>query len=75
MKNVTLLVEVKMIDKENINVYNLSKEVEQMKRKIFLVILVLIITIVNLILFKNFYNAKISNNEVKANNYILENNI
>ena len=33
----------------------------QMKRKIFLVILVLIITITNIILFKNFYNDKIEN--------------
>ena len=32
-----------------------------MKRKIFLVILVLIITITNIILFKNFYNDKIEN--------------
>lgn len=46
-----------------------------MKRKIFLVILVLILTIVNLILFKNFYNEKISNNEVKESNYIIENNV
>lgn len=46
-----------------------------MKTKIFLVILVLILTIVNLILFKNFYNEKISNNEVKEKNYIIENNI
>ena len=46
-----------------------------MKKKIILVFLILILTIVNLILFKNFYNAKISNNEVKENNYILENNI
>lgn len=46
-----------------------------MKRKIFLVILVLILTIVNLILFKNFYNEKINNNEVKESNYIIENNI
>lgn len=46
-----------------------------MKRKIFLIILVLIITIVNLILFKNFYNEKINNNEIKKSNYIIENNI
>ena len=46
-----------------------------MKRKIFLVILVLIITIVNLILFKNFYNEKTNNNEVKDSNYIIENNM
>ena len=46
-----------------------------MKKKIFLVILVLIITIVNLILFKNFYTEKINNNEIKEDNYIIENNI
>lgn len=46
-----------------------------MKKKVFLVILVLIITILNLILFKNFYNEKISNNEVKESNYIIESNI
>lgn len=46
-----------------------------MKRKMFLVILVLILTIVNLILFKNFYNEKINSNEVKENNYIIQNNI
>ena len=43
-----------------------------MKKKIFLVILVLILTIVNLILFKSFYNEKISNNKVKGTNYIIE---
>ena len=32
-----------------------------MKKKIFLVTLVLIITITNIILFKNFYNDKIEN--------------
>ena len=36
-----------------------------MKRKVFLVILVLILTITNFILFKNFYNTKINNNETK----------
>ena len=46
-----------------------------MKTKIFLVILVLILTIINLILFKNFYNEKINSNEVKENNYIIENNM
>ena len=46
-----------------------------MKVKIFLIILVLILTIVNLILFKNFYDEKISNNKVKENTYIIENNI
>lgn len=46
-----------------------------MKIKIFLVIFVLILTIVNLNLFKNFYNEKITNNEVKGNNYIVENNV
>ena len=46
-----------------------------MKRKMFLVILVLILTIVNLILFKNFYNKKINSNELKENNYIIQNNI
>lgn len=46
-----------------------------MNKKIFLVILVLILTIVNLILFKNFYNKKINSNEVKENNYIIQNNI
>ena len=46
-----------------------------MNKKIFLVILVLILTIVNLILFKNFYDEKINNNEVKESNYIIENNI
>lgn len=46
-----------------------------MNKKIFLVILVLILTIANLVLFKNFYNEKISNNEVKESNYIIENNI
>ena len=49
-----------------------------MKRKIFLVILVLILTIINFILFKNFYNTKINNkqiNEIKQNNYKIENNI
>ena len=46
-----------------------------MRRKIFLVILVLILTIVNLILFKNFYNEKISNNEIEEKNYVIENNI
>lgn len=46
-----------------------------MKTKIFLVILVLIVTIVNLILFKNFYDEKINNNEVKESNYKIENNI
>ena len=46
-----------------------------MKRKIFLVILVLILTIINLILFKNFYNEKINDNEIKKKNYIIENNI
>ena len=44
-----------------------------MNKKIFLVIIVLIITILNLILFKNFYNEKINNNEVKESNYIMEN--
>ena len=63
-----------MIDKENINVYNLSKEVEQMRRKIFLVILVIILKIVNLILFKNFYNEKINDNEIKESNYIIVSN-
>lgn len=39
-----------------------------MKRKIFLVILVLIITITNIILFKNFYNNKIENtNQIYEN--------
>lgn len=46
-----------------------------MNKKVFLVILVLIITIVNLVLFKNFYNEKINNNEVKESNYIIKNNI
>ena len=46
-----------------------------MKKKIFLVILVLILTIVNFILFKNFYNEKISNNEPKESNYIIKNNM
>ena len=46
-----------------------------MKRKMFLVILVLIITIINLILFKNFYNEKINSYDVKENNYIIENNM
>lgn len=44
-----------------------------MKRKIFLVTLVLILTIVNLVLFKNFYNEKINNNKIKESNYIVEN--
>ena len=43
-----------------------------MKTKIFLVILVLMITILNLILFKNFYNEKITNNKVKESNYIIK---
>jgi len=38
-----------------------------MKKKIFLVILVLILTITNFILFKNFYTAKTSNNEIIKN--------
>ena len=49
-----------------------------MKRKIFLVIFVLILTIINFILFKNFYHEKINNkqiNEIKEKNYIIENNI
>ena len=49
-----------------------------MKRKIFLVILVLILTIINFILFKNFYHEKINNkqiNQIKQNNYKIENNI
>lgn len=39
-----------------------------MKRNIVLVILVLIITITNIILFKNFYNDKIENT-----NHVYEN--
>ena len=46
-----------------------------MKTKIFLGILVLIVTIANLILFKNFYDERISNNEIKESNYIIENTI
>ena len=49
-----------------------------MKRKIFLVILVLMLTIINFILFKNFYDTKINSkqiNEIKQNNYKIENNI
>lgn len=45
-----------------------------MRRKIFLVILVIILTIVNLILFKNFYNEKINDNEIKESNYIIVSN-
>lgn len=41
-----------------------------MKRKIFLVILVLIITITNIILFKNFYKDKIENNNQVYGNQI-----
>ena len=37
-----------------------------MKKKFFLVILVLIIAITNLILFKNFYYNKIENNNVQT---------
>ena len=40
----------------------------QMIRKIFLLILILIITITNIILFKNFYNDKIENT-----NHVYEN--
>ena len=46
-----------------------------MKKKVFLVILVLILTIINFILFKNFYDTKINNSEIKENSYIIENNI
>ena len=49
-----------------------------MKKKVFLVILVLILTIINFILFKNFYDTKINNkqiNQIKQNNYKIENNI
>lgn len=46
-----------------------------MKTKIFLVILVLILTVVNLILFKDFYNEKINSNEVRKCNYIIEYNM
>lgn len=38
-----------------------------MKKKIFLVILIFILTITNFILFKNFYNTKINNNEIIKN--------
>ena len=40
-----------------------------MKKKIILVILVFIITITNFILFKDFYNKKITNNEIEKNNF------
>lgn len=46
-----------------------------MKKKICLVILILILTIVNLILFKKFYNTRIFNNKNNENTYIVENNI
>ena len=46
-----------------------------MKKKVFLVILVLILTIINFILFKNFYDTKINNSEIKENSDIIENNI
>ena len=46
-----------------------------MKAKIFLVILILMLTIFNFILFKNFYNEKINNNKVKESTYRIENNI
>lgn len=46
-----------------------------MKRKICLVILILILTIANLILFKKFYNTRIFNNKNIENNSIIENNI
>lgn len=36
-----------------------------MKKKFFLVILVLIIVITNLILFKNFYNTKVESNNMQ----------
>ena len=41
-----------------------------MKRKIFLVSIIIILTITNFILFKNFYNSK-TNNEIKEEkNYL-----
>ena len=41
-----------------------------MKRKFFLVSIIIILTITNFILFKNFYNTK-TNNEVKEkSNYL-----
>lgn len=48
-----------------------------MKKKmcICLVILVLILTILNLVLFKKFYNTRIFNNQKSENTYIVENNI
>ena len=43
-----------------------------MKTKIFLVILVLTLAIINLILFKNFYNEYIKdNNEIKKIKYTM----
>ena len=36
-----------------------------MKRKIFFTIIIIIITITNIILFKNFYNSQIENNNQK----------
>ena len=37
-----------------------------MREKVILVILILILTIINLILFKNFYNTNIENNNIKV---------
>lgn len=46
-----------------------------MKKKIFICLVILILTIVNLILFKKFYNTRIFNNKNIENNSIIENNI
>lgn len=41
-----------------------------MRKKIFLVILVIILTITNFILFRNIYNKKIQNNKDQIYNNI-----
>ena len=46
-----------------------------MKRKICLLVFILILTSVNLVLFKKYYNKRILNNKKSENTYILENNI
>lgn len=42
-----------------------------MKRKIFLTVLVILITIINILLFKDFYNSKNAINNTKIENEIL----
>lgn len=46
-----------------------------MKKEICLVVFILILTSVNLVLFKKYYNKRILNNKKSENVYIVENNV